>query len=127
MVKHNDSDHEQLKVHRNHLSDVPAELSQDDQRTVSVLHNALDSLDSHIPIMTPSSEWFQQQILLRQAQRSKRLLRELFMFVFVAIGLLSAFISAALQEPSLFLLVQLASLIIAPIVIVLLPRKQVGA
>jgi len=110
MTKHKDGDHMQ---------------SEDDERTVEALYKALDSLDSHIPLLTPDSEWFQQQIQIRQAENRKGLLRELFVFILVALVIMLVLISVALQQPSVFLMVQLISLVIAPIVLVMLSRKQV--
>jgi hypothetical protein len=101
--------------------------SEDNERTAEMLYKALSSLDSHLPISTPSSDWFQQQIVIQQALSRRRLFRELLIFITVAVVLLFIFISVVLQQPVLFLAIQCISLVVAPIILILLRKKEVEA
>jgi hypothetical protein len=125
--EHKHGEHKQDYVLVDDLSEVDKMLPEDDERSVVVLNKALESLDSGIPLLTPSGSWFQQQIMIRQAENRKQLMCDMIVFGLVAVAILSALISVAQQEPSAFLMVQMVSLVIAPIILVLLPRKRVKA
>jgi type IV secretory pathway TrbL component len=110
--------------HRSDI-DLNEQSDADDERTIAALREGLHTLERLIPASMPSQTWLLQQIKERKAYNRKWLIRDLIVFVLVAVVILSLLITATVRIPSLFMVMQLASFVIAPLVLMTLQRKRV--
>ncbi len=89
-------------------------LDDEDELTAHQLIDGLEKLDQWNPVSTPNLQWFQQNVELEKKKIRKKLRKELFAFISVAIFVLSVVITVVYRQPILFLYFQLVGIILLP-------------
>lgn len=83
--------------------------------------NILDSLNVNSSL---SKNEIKQQLLQYKALQKKRLYKEVMVFLITAICILSAFAISMFQAPILFIIIQIAALVLGPTLFYVLSRKS---
>lgn len=81
----------------------------------------LDQLGSP-PI--PTAHQMQEQLHLAKAAKRKAFQKELGMFVITALILLAVFTTVIFQAPKIFLIIQVSTLVLAPIIFYILQKSK---
>ncbi|MBO1913510.1 YxlC family protein, partial [Microvirga sp. 3-52] len=76
-------------------------LDDEDELTAHQLIDGLEKLDQWNPVSTPNLQWFQQNVELEKKKIRKKLRKELFAFISVAIFVLSVVITVVYRQPIL--------------------------
>jgi hypothetical protein len=100
-------------------------LSEEDAETIRLLRDGLDCLESLAPVFEPAPHWFEAQIEEHAARIRKRFVRDLAIFLSVAVVVLFGLAAAILKVPAAFIVLQAAALLAAPLVALRLYRKRV--
>src|SRR5699024_2637133 len=90
-------------------------LDDEDELTAKQLIDGLEKLDQWNPVSTPSLQWFQQSVELEKKRIRKKLWKDLFTFISVAVFMLSVVIAVVYSQPILFLYFQLVGIILLPL------------
>jgi hypothetical protein len=99
--------------------------SQQEEETILQLKQGLDQLDQAYPIATPSSEWFEQNLLEQIKRHNSDFRREFKLFLVIAVTILLVTITSYRVLPVLFFVVQgLALLSLIPMIIKRTSRKE---
>ncbi|MFK3939338.1 YxlC family protein [Alkalihalobacillus sp. NPDC078783] len=89
------------------------------------VNDGLEKVDKWHTVSTPNLQWFQQQVELEKKRVHKKRWKELIVFIFIAIFILSVGMAVVYREPIVFLYVQLIGLILLPIALYK-PRRKVS-
>ncbi|KRE46248.1 YxlC family protein [Paenibacillus sp. Soil724D2] len=103
-------------------SDVSRGLEGTDEMTAQQLQEGLKRLDELFPASTPSSSWFDQQIVETLNKQRSKLWRDLLILWIAALLLLSLLYAMMKAQPVVFITFQVLA-VVAPLVW-LLVRKQ---
>ncbi|WYP26735.1 YxlC family protein [Alkalihalobacillus sp. FSL W8-0930] len=96
----------------------------EEAKTAKQISDGLEKIDQWQTISTPNLQWFQQQVELEKKKVQKKRWKELLVFIFVSIFILSIGMAIVYREPIVFLYVQLIGLILLPIALYK-PRRKV--
>jgi len=103
----------------NHLNNEDTELG------TKKLISELDKLDNIYPVKTPNIEWFQQVVLVEKKQLRRKFIRELALFLIVALTLLSTYLVAFHHFPLVVFVIQIV-LTILPIIVLTKKRERIA-
>jgi len=106
------------------LDDTSA--SDQDSDEIQQLKVALDELEQAIPVMTPNIQWFEQQVIEQRKMLKRRFIRDLSLFIILALVVLTLSFAAYNAIPQLFMLMQLVPFLVIPFYVVQKARKRVS-
>jgi hypothetical protein len=85
---------------------IPMNIDQlNDLKTMNKITEGLDTLDT-IHIETPSQNWFEHFVLEQQRLAKEKWRKELFLFVILAIFILSGIVFSLYRMPIIFIILQ---------------------
>lgn len=96
----------------------------EEAKTAKQISDGLEKIDQWQTVSTPNLQWFQQQVELEKKRVQKKRWKELLVFIFVSIFILSVGMAVVYREPIVFLYVQLIGLILLPVALYE-PRRKV--
>lgn len=79
-----------------------------DLDTIHKLQEGLNQVDQS-PVYTPELQWFEQMVLAEQQKTRKKLLKDLSIFLIIALFILSALIISLYQLPIFFVFLQITT------------------
>lgn len=83
------------------------ELLDDEQNeSIQLIKMGFEQLDEGIEIDTPNIDWFEQMVVVQKEAVRKKLLREVTIFVIVALILISMVLFTLYQLPLIFFAIQ---------------------
>jgi hypothetical protein len=77
-----------------------------DLDAIDTLQEGLKMVDQ-MPVYTPELQWFEQLVLAEQQKDRKRLIKDLSVFLLVALLIISGIILSLYQMPSVFIFLQI--------------------
>ncbi|AFI30514.1 MULTISPECIES: YxlC family protein [Bacillus] len=90
------------------------------------LKSELQKIDETANPSIPNQKELLYQLSQMKAERRRKLLKEIILFVFCALMVVSAAILAFTQAPAVFIVLQVCVLAILPILIVTEKKRQLG-
>ncbi|WP_262372633.1 YxlC family protein [Sutcliffiella horikoshii] len=102
-------------------------MSQQDKREkelLTKLHKDWQQLDELGSPPIPTAHQMQEQLHLAKSAKRKAFQKELSIFVITALILLTAFTTAMLQAPMLFIIIQVSAFVLAPIILYFLQKNK---
>ncbi|MCD8502364.1 MAG: YxlC family protein [Bacillaceae bacterium] len=96
----------------------------ENDRRIQQLKRDWENLDNLNTSSSISTSEIKQQLVQYKALQKKRLYKEVMIFLITAICILSAFAISMLQAPILFVIIQIAALVIGPALCFMLSRKS---
>jgi hypothetical protein len=101
------------------------DLTEAEFETVQLLRTGLEELDGFVPVMEPKLQWLEAQIEEHQSLMRRRFIRDMTVFIGVALLIIFVLISTLFRLPALFIALQAAALLAPPIFLLTLKRKRV--
>lgn len=86
------------------------QLNKKDLDAIHELQEGLNKVDQ-FPIYTPDLYWFEKVVLEEQERSRRRLIKDLFMFIFVAVCILSGIIVSLYHMPVIFIFLQIITVV----------------
>lgn len=88
---------------------------QQNNHDLDAIHKLQDGLSKvdQFPVYTPDLQWFENMVIMEKEKNKKKLMKELSLFLMIALFILSGIIFSFYQMPVVFLFIQ----IITPIFI----------
>jgi hypothetical protein len=83
------------------------QLDMEDRETVARLKQGLIKIDN-FPIETPDQQWFEKLVLTEQQNIKRKFVRDLSIFLILAIFILSGIMISLFERPELFAILQIA-------------------
>jgi Family of unknown function (DUF5345) len=77
-----------------------------DMDAIHKLHEGLSKVDQ-FPVYTPDLQWFEKMILTEKENSRKKLIKELSLFIMIALLILSGIIVSFYQIPVVFIFIQI--------------------
>lgn len=77
-----------------------------DLDAIHALQEGLNIIDE-FPVYTPELQWFEQMVLVEKHKNRKKLLRDLFVFLLVALLIISGIIVSLYHMPAVFIFLQI--------------------
>jgi hypothetical protein len=76
---------------------------------LDAIHELQEGLNkvNQFPVYTPDLQWFEQMVLTEQKKTRKNLIKELFIFIMIALFILSGIIVSLFQLPIVFIILQI--------------------
>ncbi|APH66720.1 YxlC family protein [Bacillus spizizenii] len=90
------------------------------------LKSELQKIDQTANPSIPDQKELLYQLLQMKAERRKKLLKEIILFVFCALMVVSAAILTFTQAPAVFIVIQVCVFAVLPILIVTEKKRQLG-
>lgn len=83
------------------------ELQDEDQaESIELIKMGLDILDDGIEVDTPSLEWFEQMVVVQKEATQKRFMKEVIIFLTIALIIVSVVLFTLYQLPTFFFALQ---------------------
>jgi hypothetical protein len=86
------------------------QLDKQDSAAIHELQEGLHHLD-HFPVYSPDLSWFEQRVAAEKQQIRKKLIRDLSIFLIIALIIITGIIVSLFQMPVLFIFLQLVTTI----------------
>ncbi len=99
--------------------------NQDELITIKEIDKGLSNIENAYPIYTPNLEWFEQKVIENKETLRKRFLRDLMVFWFVSIMIVSVSLLVLYQQPIAYLFIQVIAIMTIIFVTFVNRRKQV--
>ncbi|MEX3714874.1 YxlC family protein [Cytobacillus horneckiae] len=96
-----------------------------EQAVIDEITKSLNILDAH-PVHIPDASWFEAFVEDQQKKLRKTFIRDVCVFLFVALFILSGLLFTLFQMPYLFIVIQIASIIFVALYSFIRYRKQVA-
>lgn len=110
---------------RNRPLEGEDDLTEAEFETVQLLRAGLEELDEIVPVMEPKLQWLEAQIEEHQSFMRRRFVRDLTLFIGVALLIIFVLVSSLFRLPALFIALQAAALLAPPIFLLTSKRKRV--
>ncbi|MFE8700175.1 YxlC family protein [Cytobacillus sp. FJAT-54145] len=95
-------------------------------KSIEEIEIGLEKLDSSFHIETPNIEWFEQMVVQQKSELRKKLIRDVTIFVIVALIIVSTVLFTLQQLPVVFLILQVFASIFVITYSALRFKKQVN-
>lgn len=79
---------------------------QDNIESIELIKRSLTTLDEGIEIETPGIEWFEQMVVIQKEAAQKRLMKEVIIFIVIALVIVSFVLFTLYKLPIFFLALQ---------------------
>lgn len=99
-------------------------LAGENQDWLRLLQTGLDQLDDMYPVAEPRLHWISAQLEEQQTVLHRRFVRDFSIFISLALVVITGMTIALLQLPALFVVSQIAVLVIGPSAILLDHRRN---
>lgn len=96
-----------------------------DEELIGMLRSGLDTLDRTVPVVPPEQHRLALQLEEHEAALRKSFIRELAMFITVAVLVLAGMVAAVWRVPVLFVILQTISVLAVPAFLLSQRRKRV--
>jgi antibiotic biosynthesis monooxygenase (ABM) superfamily enzyme len=82
---------------------------QQNNHDLDAIHKLQDGLSKvdQFPVYTPDLQWFENMVVTEKANNKKKLMKELSLFLMIALLILSGIIVSFYQMPVVFLFIQI--------------------
>lgn len=100
---------------KEHNPDKKDFLMEDDETTVKQLIGGLDKIDQWNPVFTPDLQWFEQRVELEKQKLRKKQIKDLMIFLSLAVLILVVVIAVVYRQPIVFLYFQLIGIVLLPL------------
>ncbi|WP_174730509.1 YxlC family protein [Mesobacillus harenae] len=94
--------------------------------TISEISEGLNKLEKIVPDQSPQLDWFEYMIYSQKQQYRKRLVKELAVFLFIALFIVGGMLFTILEMPKLFLMLQGAVIVFIVLYGSIRIKKQVN-
>ncbi|MEH7333637.1 YxlC family protein [Neobacillus drentensis] len=84
--------------------------NKQDILAISKMQEGLNKMEQ-IPVYSPDLQWFEQMVLVEKQRIRKKLIRDLSIFLIVAIIILCGIMISLFQMPAVFIFLQIATTI----------------
>lgn len=86
---------------------------QQNNHDLDAIHKLQDGLNKvdQFPVYTPDLQWFENMVVTETEKKRKKLIKELSLFLMVALFILSGIIVSLYQMPVVFIIVQLITMV----------------
>jgi hypothetical protein len=84
------------------------QLSKSDLDVIAEVNMGLEKLDQ-LPAYTPDLQWFENMVLVEQQTIKKKLIRDIALFLIVALTIISGVIVTMFDMPLLFIILQIGT------------------
>nr|WP_295974992.1 YxlC family protein [uncultured Bacillus sp.] len=94
------------------------------ENLISQLQKDWEQLDRLGSPSVPSKTALQDHLVMAKLEKRKAFYKELRLFIFIALLILTALITVVFNKPLIFIQIQILSLIAAPIIFLLLNKRK---
>ncbi|MCH1627067.1 YxlC family protein [Fredinandcohnia quinoae] len=101
------------------------EHEQEDFESIQEIKDALSKIDDHYQVFTPDLQVFEHLVIAEQQRQKKKFVRELLSFILIALLIMSGLLTALLQVPIAFFIVQGVASISLPVYVYFQYKKRV--